>query len=231
MNDLKTFIYPIVVSVLLLFVTAFQSVVAENASKSDNVKFKWSFIIRTDPSGRNKIVNIAKETVTKKTKEFSVTGGDKISMYVEPGEGTYVYLFYHDSSEKLIPLFPTTLGTENFEDEFTPGSGTYIPAMHKWFTFDENKGVESFYLLASPDRLTKLEELTRNHIEERKELTKQKVLDEIRSLKKTNVFKTKQERLIPYSGRVRSGEIDIADLAVKTEAKTFYIRTIRIKHE
>jgi len=231
MNNLKTFIYLIVLNVLFLFVTAFQSVVAENASKSDNVKFKWSFIVRTDPSGRNKIVNIAKDIITKKTKEFSVSAGDKISMYVEPGESTYVYVFFLDSSEKLKLLFPINLGAENLEDEFTPGNGTYIPGMYKWFTFDENKGDESFYLLASPDRLTKLEELTRNYIEEEKELTKQKVLDEIRSIKKTNVFKTKRERLIPYSGRVRSGEIDIADLAVETEAKTFYIQTIRIKHE
>lgn len=227
------FIHFIISIVFLLFPAAFQSVFAQTATKPEEVQFKWSFIVRIDTAGRNEIVNIAKNIVTKKTNKVSVSAGDEIAMYIEPGENTYVYLFLLDSSNNLELLFPISLDMENLEDEFTRGKGTYIPGKYEWFSFDEKKGYESFYLLASPKRFTKLEELTKNYIEteEEKDLAKQKVLDEIKGIKRTAAFKTVLERPIAFGGRIRSLEIDIADLAVEVKANNFYSKTIRVKHE
>lgn len=222
-----------VMNILLLSSTAFQGVVAQQESETNDLRFKWSLIVRIDPDGRNEVVNIAKNIVTEKTDRTTISAGDKIAMYLEPDERTYVYLYLLDSNNKLIPLFPRSLVRRHLENELKLGRGTYIPGKHKWFSFDAKKGYETFYLLASPEPLGKLEKLTRNYVETEKErdLAKQDVLDEIKGIKSAVVLETPQENPISFSGGVRTLEIDIADLAVEVKAKDFYSKTIVLEHE
>ncbi|MDA2920164.1 LysM peptidoglycan-binding domain-containing protein [Desulfobacterota bacterium AH_259_B03_O07] len=198
----------------------------------DTLAFKWAFVARIDPDGRNKVVNIAKKDLTEKTGKFTVSAGDKIAFFVEPAEHTYVYIYLVDSRKNLELVFPTSMDIAILESEFIPGKGTYIPAKYEWFVFDENKGTEVFYLIASPNRLDRLEELTRNYInaDENPEFAKKKVLDEIRGTKKRVAFSTRLERPIAFGGRIRGLEIDIAKLAVQIEADNLYSKTIRIRN-
>ncbi len=233
MNKSLMLICSVVIYILLLSLMAHQGAVAQQKSEKGELRFKWSLIVRIDPDGRNEVVNIAKDVVTKKTDRLSISAGDKIAMYLEPAGNTYVYLYLLDSNDELILLFPAGLGTNNIENQSTLGKGTYIPGKYEWFSFDDKKGYESFYLLASPKRLTKLEQLTKNYAETEKEkdIAKEEVLDEIKGIKKTLAFETAQEKPIPFGGRVRSLEIDVADLAVEVKAKDFYSKTIILKHE
>jgi hypothetical protein len=233
MNNLIKLICFVVVNILFLSSTAFRGVAAQQGSEKDEIRFKWSLVVRVDPDGRNEVINIAKNVVTKRTDTTSISAGDKIAIYVDPDEGTYVYVYLLDSNNKLKPLFPKSLGVNNLEDEFAFGEGTYIPGKYEWFSFDNKKGYESFYLLASPKRLTKLEKLTRNYVEtdKEKDLAMQEVLDEIKGIKRTVALGTPQESPIPFGGRIRSLEIDIANLAVEVKAKDFYSKTIILKHE
>jgi len=206
----------------------------EKASVSpDLVEFKWALVARTDPEGKNKVVNIAKDALTKDFK-LNVSPGDKIGVYIEPVENAYVYLYLLDSRKNLELIFPTSMNKSTIQSEFTPRKGTYIPGKYEWFTFDENKGTETFYLIASKKRVTRLEELTKNYldaVERDKELAMQKLLDEITGVKKDIAFKTTLERPLSYGGIIRGLEIDIARLAVEVEAENFYSKTIRVKHE
>jgi hypothetical protein len=233
MNNVLILICFVVINILFLSPTAFQGVVAQQKSETDELRFRWSLIVRLDPDGKNEVVNIAKNAATKKNDKTSVSAGDKIAMYVEPGESTYVYLYLLDSNDNLKLLFPASLGKSNLENEFTVGKGTYIPGKYEWFSFDEKKGYESFYLLASPKRLTKLEKLTRNYVEadKEKDLAMEEVLDEIKGIKRTVALETPQEKPIPFGGGIRSLEIDIANLAVEVKAKDFYSKTIILMHE
>lgn len=233
MNKILILICSVVINVLLLSPVAYQVAIAQQGSETDDLRFKWSLIVRIDPGGTNEVVNIAKNIVTKKTDKISISAGDKIAMYVEPDESTYVYVYLLDSTNKLIPLFPRSLAGNNLENELKLGKGTYIPGKYEWFSFDDKRGFESFYLLASPKRLTKLEKLTRNYVETEKEedLAKQEVLDEIKGIKSAVVLETPQEKPVPFGGRVRTLEIDVADLTVEVKAKGFYSKTIILKHE
>lgn len=195
------------------------------------IEFKWALVARIDPDVRDRVVNIAKVAL-KKDFKASVSAGDEIAAYVEPGENSYVYL-YLDSRKNLELIFPTSMNKETLENEFTHGRATYIPGKNEWFTFDENKGTETFYLLASKNRLIGLEELTRQYIaarEEEKNLAKQKVLGEMMNIR-TNISTNVVERPIPFIGTIRGTEIDIAKLAVEVKAENFYSRTIRLKHK
>ena len=223
----------ILMNTLFMSSAAFHGVVAQQNSEADDLRFKWSLIVRIDPNGRNEVVNIAKNIATEETGNISISAGDKLAIYLEPAKGTYLYLYLLDSNNKLIPLFQRSLATAGLENESRLGKGTYIPGKHKWFSFDEKKGYESFYLLASPEPLSKLEKLTRNYVETERErdLAKQDVLDEIKGIKSAVVLETPQENPIPFGGGVRTLEIDIADFAVEVKAKGFYSKTIVLKHE
>jgi len=229
----------VIVNVLLLIFATSQSILAQQEPTSRAVKFNWALVAWIDPDGRDKVVNITQDALTKDFK-LTVSPGDKIAMYVKPGENTYVYLYLLGSRENLEPIFPTNMNKETLENEFTPGRATYIPGKNEWFTFDENKGTETFYLLVSKNRLTRLEELTKNYIdarEEKKDLARRRVLDEIVNVKTATAFGTPLERPIPFIGTVgtvgtfRGLEIDIAELAIEVEAGNFYSTTIRLKHE
>ena len=230
----------VIVNVLLLMFATSQSILAQQEpTSSRSVKFNWALVARLDPDGRDKVVNITQDALTKDFR-LTVSPGDKIAMYVKPGENTYIYLYLLGSRENLELIFPISINKETLENEFTSGRATYIPGKNEWFTFDENRGTETFYLLASRDRLTRLEQLTKNYIdarEEEKDLARQRVLDEIVNVKTGTAFGTSPERPIPFIGTVgtvgavRGAEIDIAKLAVRVEAGNFYSTTIRLKHE
>jgi len=197
------------------------------------LRFKWSFVARIDPAGRNKVVNIAEMVKDMGSEKPALTAGDKISFYVEPGENTYVYIYLVDSRGNLEPIFPTSMDMNVLASEFTNGNSTYIPGKFEWFSLDENKGTETFYVIASSTRLKKLEELTSNYIntEGDKEVLKQMVLDEIKGQKKLVAFNNPVERPISYGGKIRGLEIDISKMAVEVTGKDMYTKTIRLEHE
>jgi len=198
-----------------------------------DIDFKWAFVTRLDPDVRNKVVNIAELTLKPGSKKPAVTTGDKISLYFEPGDNTYVYMYLVDSRGNLELLFPSSMEESTLKTEFSSGKSTYIPSKHEWFTFDENKGTETFYLVVSSDRLNKLEQVTRDYMNGNgdKEIKKQMVINEIKGKKKLVAFNNPIERPLTYGGRLRGVKIDIAKLAVEVKGKNLYIKTIRLKHE
>lgn len=209
-------------------------VTIEEAPLAPNaLEFKWAFVARLDPDGRNKVVNIAKEDLTTTDNVFNVSAGDKISLFVEPGEHTYIYIYLLDSRNNLQLIYPTTMDEDVLQKEFIANRSTYIPGKFEWFIFDENKGNEVFYLVASPDRLKKLENLTRSYLnaEGDQSITKQRILEELKGTKKRVAFKTRLERPVAFGGRLRGLEIDISKLAVEVKADNFYSKTIKIRNE
>jgi hypothetical protein len=199
MNNVLILICFVVINILFLSPTAFQGVVAQQKTETDELRFRWSLIVRLDPDGKNEVVNIAKNAATKKNDKTSVSAGDKIAMYVEPGESTYVYLYLLDSNDNLKLLFPASLGKSNLENEFTVERAPIYPASMNGFRLMK-KGLRKFYLLASPKRLTKLEKLTRNYVEadKEKDLAMEDVLDEIKGIKRTVALETPQENRFPW---------------------------------
>ncbi len=210
----------------------------EQSIPRGTVNFKWAFVARLDPEGRNRCIDVAagrRCSSGVKASNVSVTKDDKIALYVQPSESTYVYIYLLDSRKKLELIFPTSMDDDTLESEFVPEKGTYVPGKYEWFSFDEGRGTETFYVLASPKRLTRLEGLTRDYInadtQEKQELAKQKVLDEILGTKRLVAFTNPIERPISFGGRFRGLQIDIAKLAVEVEAPNLYSKTISIKHE
>jgi len=222
-------------------------ILASNTEKI--IEFRLAFFVRNYPESRNKFINIAEELREPGKNRATVREGDKVSLYVQPYENSYVYIFLLNSSNDLNLLFPTNLNTETIKNEFYSGKGTYIPGKFEWFTFDENKGIEKFYLLALSERDEELEKLTRIYLssDSDKEIAKQNVLNRIKEIKREFAFANKPDWPVPYAGTIeRESEFankpdwavpymdfkfDIAKSAIEIKTNTFYTRTIQFDHE
>ncbi len=113
------------------------------------VSFSWAFFLK--PAGGQV-----------KSLEFDlpepVSGGELLRIYLELHGQSFVYLYLFDSREDLYLVFPPNGCFYN--GDVPVAYKTYIPSGHEWFSLDNLKGTERFYLLASSKRLIALEKLT-----------------------------------------------------------------------
>lgn len=220
--------------ILLSFVTVF-FLIAGNGYTSESVEdngqelsFKWAIIL-VDNKGERGTLSITKNT--------TIFSGDSLSIFIQPEEKAYVYLYLIDSGDKLQMLFPASI--EDFDDNYGFGKGYRIPGKGRWLTIDQHKGTETFFLLASAERNRHLESLTMEHKNasgHSRETAKRKVVSEIKNVKRRlSRLTTIAEKPIPIMGTMRgsgeSEEISISSYAMDVKATNFYSKTIRLEHK
>ena len=160
-------------------------------------------------------------------------------MLVELQKKCFVYVIYHTRQDDVHLLFPYNI--QQFATEYTLFKKYYIPQGNMWFELDENIGSETFYLLASAQRLIKLEALFKTHSSAdpvRKHQLAKQILAEIRKIKRRyRTLTTIAERPVPIGGSVRGITKeektrcpDIDPIAAEVSAYTFYSRTFTIDH-
>ena len=200
-------------------------------SEEENIYFQWAFGALKVKGNDHVLIPISKDT--------TLNSGDRLKIFIELKKDCFVYLIYHGSNDSLEMLFP-----RNFQ-EFVNGHNilgkNYIPQGNQWLELDQHAGLETFYLLASAQRLKHLESLFNQYRSSqptlKKEL-KQKILAEIKNLQwQHRNFKKHAERPVSIIGNLRgTGEVDrsysfdVADLATEISAQNFYSRIITIDH-
>ena len=200
-------------------------------SKEGNICFRWAFGALKVKDKNQMLIPISKDT--------TLESGDQLKIFIELQKDCFVYLIYHDSQDAIELLFP-----HNFQ-QFVQGHNilekNYIPPGNQWFKLDQHTGIETFYLLASAQRLDHLESLlgqyeSAQHTQ--KEELKQKIFAEIKNLRwQHRNFKIYAERPVNIIGGLRSTEkidrsdsFDVTDLAIEISAQNFYSRTYTIDH-
>ncbi|NTV14863.1 MAG: DUF4384 domain-containing protein [Desulfobulbaceae bacterium] len=158
----------------------------------------WAFFLK-DGDGRVKSLEFDQP------EQFSA--GDLLRIYLQLQEKTYVYLYLYDSRQDLYLVFPPT---PDFYSESLPAwEKYYIPSGRGWFTLDNATGKESFYLLASSQRLLGLEGLTEQFLGDREDPeTRARLLAEIKRLATSmgQPVGLEQNRWpVPYSTSLVSG--------------------------
>lgn len=113
------------------------------------VSFSWAFFLK--PEG-GQVKSLDFETPE------PVSGGQLLRIYLELHGRSFVYLYLFDSREDLYLVFPPNGSFYN--GDVPVDHKFYIPSGHEWFSLDNLKGTERFYLLASSKRLIELEKLT-----------------------------------------------------------------------
>ena len=196
-----------------------------------NVIFRWAF--GACLKSTRKLVAIKRGTTLK--------SGDEIQMLLELQTKSYVYVIYRSPQGEVILLFPYHLQQYDTEPVVEPEpylNRYYIPQDRSWIELDEQVGRETFYLLASARRLTKLEGFIAAYEAagpaEQAARAKQIVVEVNRVRRSYRTFATLAQRPVPIQGRVRSVRSrcpNIGKYRREVSAQNFYGRTFTFDHQ
>jgi len=206
------------VVILHLMVPGLPSTAKAQAPDDDNVNFVWAFEALVMEGNVTKQVPI-KEDMTLKT-------GDQLKMFVELRKPCFVYVIHHGAQGEIQRLFP--YDTQQFTTDYQTSKVYKIPPDDARFRVNEQAGRETFYLLASSQRLTDLEKLLETYAaaqpaEQAQAATT--VLAEIRNLIKQYRASVQPGRPVPIAGNMRRGVE-----GVEISAPNFYSKTFTIEH-
>jgi hypothetical protein len=153
----------------------------------------------------------------------------------------FIYVIHKSSTDELSVLFP--YDSAMFQKDYKLEKNYYIPKGREWFRLDKNTGTETFYVLASSERLTDLENDLHAYFTstiDKKAVAAAIVVNEIKDIKKRfRTFATIAERPISIAGNVRGEKqpavnpdrVDIAQFASEILANNFFSKTISIDHK
>jgi len=204
----------------------------QDQHEEQDVCFRWAFGALVRAQKGPEFVAIKRDTTLKT--------GDQFKMFVELQKNCFVYVIYHGTQGEVHLLFPYNL--QQFGADHQTLRQYYIPQGDGWFELDELVGRETFYLLASVQRLHALETLTKDYESTepaKKQELREQILTEIRRLRwRHRKFKTFAERPVQIVGNIRGVDDaqktvrpDVSSIAVEISAKTFYSRTFTIDHQ
>ena len=84
-----------------------------------------------------------------------LNSGDKLKMMIQIRKKCFVYLIHRDSQGNFAMLFPYSL--KQFDTDYQTARNYYSPKGEAWFQLDNRTGNETFYLIASDQRLLDIE--------------------------------------------------------------------------
>ncbi|MBI5577683.1 MAG: DUF4384 domain-containing protein [Deltaproteobacteria bacterium] len=195
-----------------------------------NIGFLYAFGAYAGPQGKGKVVSVQNET--------SLRAGDRLKLFFEPRSDLHFYLVHVSSQGELTTLFPA----EGKPAKVAAGTQVFIPAGNNWFELDAHPGQEKFFLIATAERLDRLEELCSRHTALKDKADVQSstdaILDEIKGLRqKHRQLSAPAEKPVRIGGSVRGQQPssspavpDITPLAAEVTAPGFYTRTFSIEH-
>ena len=219
-------------AVTLSVLICVQSGFSQSETASDNINYRWAFVARSGENGNQKIGTVTQDT--------TLHSGDELKLYVCLEQQAYIYIIYRGPKDELRILFPYSL--EMFDKDYKTQKNYYVPAGKTWLKLDEETGLETFYVIASTERLSKLEKALKRFAEASVDSNSEaavSVLREIKEIKnRFRNYSSPAERPIPIAGNVRGPDnvpfdvqrLDIARLAWHISADSFYSRTIAIDH-
>ena len=188
------------------------------AQEADNVNFLWAFEALVAEGNVTRQVPI-REDMTLKT-------GDQLKMFVELRKPCFVYVIHHGAQGEVQLLFP--YNTQQFTADYQPAKLYEIPPADGWFRLNEQTGRETFYLVASAQRLLDLEKLLDTYAAAKPAEQPQvasNLLTELRNLIRQHRASVPPGRPVPIAGNMRKG---VEGLEIS--ASNFYSKTFTIEH-
>jgi hypothetical protein len=193
--------------------------IAAASPTEDNVRFSWAFEALVQKDGAQKPVAIKHDTVLKT--------GDKLRMLIELQKPCFVYLIYRSPQGDVSLLLP--YNQQQFGHDYETAKTYYIPQSGGWFELDEQVGSETFYLLASSQRLLELEQRLNDYAAAdgaRKPALADQIVATIRQIRRRHrQFTTVAERPATIAGNLR-----LSSEAVNVSTTDFYGKTFTIDH-
>jgi hypothetical protein len=170
--------------------------------------------------------------------ETRLRSGDRLKLFVEPRAEMFFYLVHQNPQGELALLLPA----DPRSARLVSGKGVFVPADDHWFELDAQTGQEKFLVLASAERLDRLEELLAQYgaLTETaaRAAAADGIMNEIKKLRQqAKPLSAPAEKPVRIGGSVRapSGKSpaaipDITPFASEITAPGFYSRTFSIEH-
>ncbi len=131
----------------LLICTAFSNAAPGADKDRRSSKFRWAFGAVRSASPAQGVEPVARN--------MSLTSGDKLKMMIEITSRCFIYVIHSNAQGEVSMLFPYAL--KQFETDYEPARKYYVPKGEAWFQLDSKTGRETFYLVASDQRLLDIE--------------------------------------------------------------------------
>ena len=218
MHPCRWVVYRCAVVVLILLLPGLPGTASAQASDEDKVGFVWAFHALVVEGNITKQVPI-KEDIKLKT-------GDQLKMFVPRVCTRVEHVIHHGARGEIQRLFPYDI--QQFTTDYQTSKIYEIPPNDGWFRINEQTGLETFYLVASAQRLTDLEQLLATYVAAQpaeQPLAATHILAELRNLLKQHRASARPGRPVPIAGNMRTG-IE----GVEITAPQFYIETFTIEH-
>src|SRR5215475_2693925 len=218
MHPCRWVVYRCAVVVLILLLPGLPGTASAQASEEDKVGFVWAFEALVAEG------NVTKQVLIKE--DIKLKTGDQLKMFIELRKPCFVYVIHHGAQGEVQLLFP--YNTQQFTVDYQPAKLYEIPPADGWFRLNEQAGRETFYLVASAQRLLDLEKLLDTYAAapptEQPQVAAN-VLTELRNLIKQHRSSVPPGRPVPIAGNMRRG-VEGQEIS----ASNFYSKTFTIEH-
>jgi hypothetical protein len=168
-----------------------------------------------------------------------LSSGDKLKLMIQLRRKCFVYLIHRDSQGDFTMLFPYSL--KQFDTDYQTARNYYAPKGEAWFQLDSRTGNETFYLIASDQRLLDIEytyEKYASSEESKKQNLAGQMLSELNMITETHLASSEGvEKLADKESVLRGFEratgadpTDIVALAREISFDNIYSETFVVDH-
>jgi len=188
------------------------------AQDADKVNFLWAFEALVTEG------NVTKQIPIREDRRLKT--GDQLKMFVELRKPCFVYVIHHGAQGEVQLLFPYNI--QQFTADYQPAKLYEIPPADGWFRLNEQVGRETFYLVASAQRLLDLEKSLDTYAAAKPAEQPQvatNILTALRNMIKQHRASVQPGRPVPIAGNMRQG---VEGLEIT--ASNFYSKTFTIEH-
>ena len=221
-------------SLALAFVFLFHSILLAapgSQKKSNGPRLLWAFGAIRASSNPPKVEPVRTKMV--------LSSGDKLKMMIQLRRKCFVYLIHRDSQGNFAMLFPYSL--KQFDTDYQTARNYYAPKGEAWFQLDSRTGNETFYLIASDQRLLDIEytyEKYASSEESKKQNLAGQMLSELNMITETHLASSEGvEKLADKESVLRGFEratgadpTDIVALAREISFDNIYSETFVVDH-
>lgn len=196
----------IVIYICFFTLVTFQSGLVQENRK---VIFNWAFLL-SKGDGPQHVVDFSNPV--------TVASEDKLQILLEPENEVFLYLFHFGTNQELNLLYPEH---PDYYDTKKPNmESILLPGPDSRYQFDDSKGIEKFFLLASCSRLEELESVTRDYLREDRDKgeLKARILDMLQTINREHSkLSGPTKKGVSIAGTIRNRNIPLLENVTVTE--------------
>ncbi|MDR3570521.1 MAG: DUF4384 domain-containing protein [Syntrophobacteraceae bacterium] len=174
------------------------------------------------------------------TSGMALSSGDKLKMMIRMKNKCFVYLIHKDSQGNFTMLFPYS--PQQADSAYRRDRNYFVPEGEAWFELDNRTGKETFYLIASDQRLLDIEYTYKKYVSCKETKGKldlgEEMLSELGAITQRRFASSGRAGLSAGRGLARGFEraagadpTDITGLARKISFNNIYSQTFVIDHK